>query len=329
MSQLLWEKDGKGGFYVNRERIELEKEALDFVIEQEEPPYLYELPVEEGRKTVDEAQQHPAEKLNATIEKIEGIATPTGTVSVTVYKPETDDLQLTPVVYAHGGGWVFGNDHTHDRLMRELAVEGHTAVFFVNYSLSPEAKYPHALHEVFAVTKWVAENAKELGVNAENLVVAGDSAGGNMATATALLAKEYGSPAIAKQVLLYPVTDASFNTPSYEQFARGYFLHKDGMKWFWDQYTSSEEDRKKITATPLNATVEDLKNLPEALVITAEADVLRDEGEQYAAKLKEAGVTVTQKRYEGIVHDFLMLNVLAETNAKKEAIQQIAAFLKK
>jgi acetyl esterase len=315
-------------YMANRERIELEKDALAFVIEQEEPPYLYELPVEEGRKTVDEAQKHPAKKLSATIEKIEGITTPTGTVSVTLYKPETDDTNLTPVVYAHGGGWVFGNDHTHDRLMRELAVEGHTAVFFVNYSLSPEAKYPTALHEVFAVTKWVAENAAELGVNKEALIVAGDSAGGNMATATTLLAKEYGSPKIAKQVLLYPVTDASFDTPSYEQFARGYFLHKDGMKWFWDQYTSSDEQRNEITATPLKATLDDLKGLPEALVITGEADVLRDEGEQYAEKLKQAGVAVTHKRYDKIVHDFLMLNVLAETNAKKEAIELIAKFLK-
>ena len=324
--EIEWERRG---FMTNIERIDLEKEALDFVIEQEEPPYLYELPVEEGRKTVDEAQNHQVKKLNAHIEKIENIPTPDGSVSVTVYKPESNDEILTPVVYAHGGGWVFGNDHTHDRLMRELAVEGNSAVFFVNYSLSPEAKYPKALNEVYAVTKWIAENAEKLHVNAEKLIVAGDSAGGNMATATTLLAKEHGVPKIAKQILLYPVTDNTFDTPSYIQFERGYFLHRDGMKWFWDQYTNFDEARDEITAAPLKASLEELEGLPEALIITGEADVLRDEGELYAQKLKDAGVQVTHERFNKIVHDFLMLNVLAETEAKKEAIQLVTEHLKR
>lgn len=313
----------------NEEKVILEQAAQNFAKENEEPPYLYELPVEEGRKTVNEAQNGEVEKLKAYVETIEDIPTPTGIVSVTLYKPLADVQTLPAMIYAHGGGWVFGNGHTHDRLMRELAVLGKQAVFFVNYSLSPEAKYPTALEEIYAVTKWIADNAAELGVNAEHVTVAGDSVGGNMATATAILAKERGGPAIHKQLLFYPVTDANFDTPSYAQFARGYFLHRDGMKWFWNQYTTSEEERAQITVSPLRAKTEQLTGLPQALVITGEADVLRDEGERYAAKLREAGVQVTAVRMMGIIHDFMMLNALANTEAKTSALRLTVEWLKK
>lgn len=308
-------------------RIELEEAALQFSKENEEPPYLYELPVEEGRKTVDEAQSGDVEKLEAKIYTISNIKTPSGSVSVTLFKPN-EEQTLPAMIYAHGGGWVFGNAHTHDRLMRELAIKGKQAVFFVNYSLSPEAKYPIALEEIYAVVKWVIKEQETYNLNGK-ITIAGDSAGGNMAIATALLAKERGEFKIDKQLLFYPVTDAAFNTASYEQFSKGYFLHKDGMKWFWDQYTANENDRSKITVSPLRATVDQLKDLPSTLLITGEADVLRDEGEQFAAKLQEAGVPVITERMPKIIHDFMMLNALANTDAKNKTLALTLNWLNK
>jgi acetyl esterase len=215
---------------------------------------------------------------------------------------------------------VFGNVHTHDRLIRELAVGAQAAVVFPNYSLSPEAKYPTAIEENYAVVKWVAEHGVAHGLDPERLAVAGDSVGGNMAVAVTLMAKERGGPVIRQQLLFYPVTDASFDTESYRQFATGYFLRRDAMMWFWDQYTSDPHERAKITASPLRATTDQLRGLPAALVITAEADVLRDEGEAYANKLREAGVRVTTARFQSIIHDFVMLNALANTAAARGAI---------
>lgn len=300
-------------------RIHLEQAALEFSQENEEPPFLYELPVDEGRKTVDEAQSGEVDKIEAYTEEIPEIKTPYGTVSVLLYRPTKEQI-LPALIYAHGGGWVFGNAHTHDRLMREIAVKGQQAVFFVNYSLSPEAKYPVALEEIYAVTKWVAEHTEELRLTGK-LTVAGDSAGGNMAIATALLAKERNTPEIQQQLLYYPVTDAAFDTPSYDEFARGYFLHKDGMKWFWKQYLENEKQREEIIVSPLRSTIQQLQGLPSTLIITGEADVLRDEGEAFATKLSQAGVEVTAERMPAIIHDFMMLNALANTEAKKKALE--------
>ncbi|OCS82803.1 alpha/beta hydrolase [Caryophanon tenue] len=313
----------------NEDYIVLEPAAQAFANENEAPPYLYELPVEEGRKTVDDAQSGDVEKYDVSKEVVKGIQTPSGTVDVTLYKPINAGKSLPVMIYAHGGGWVFGNEHTHDRLMRELTYYAQQAIVFVHYSLSPEAKYPTALEEMYAVTKWAVEHAEQYGFNAEHVTVAGDSAGGNLATATAILAKQRGTPTIHKQVLYYPVTDARFDTPSYEQFARGFFLHRDGMKWFWDQYTTSEVERALITVSPLRATVEELADLPKALILTAETDVLRDEGERYAAKLRQAGVDVTSVRVPGIIHDFMMLNALKDTNAYKVGMTLTAIWLQK
>jgi acetyl esterase len=231
------------------------------------------------------------------------------------------------VVYIHGAGWVFGNAHTHDRLIRELAARGEVAVVFPNYSLSPEAKYPTAIEQSYAVVKWVAEHGREHGLDASRLTVAGDSVGGNMAIAVTLLAKQRGGPSIQRQLLFYPVTDAAFETGSYREFATEHFLRRDAMMWFWDQYTTDPQQRAEITASPLRATTEQLRGLPPALVITAEADVLRDEGEAYAAKLREAGVRVTAARFQGIIHDFVMLNALANTAATRGAMALAIAWL--
>jgi acetyl esterase/lipase len=232
------------------------------------------------------------------------------------------------VLYIHGAGWVFGNDHTHGRLARELALGTGATVVFPNYSLSPEARYPVAIQENYAVAQWVSTHGAEHGLDPTRLAVAGDSVGGNMAASLTLTAKEHGDIRLAAQVLFYPVTDASFDTESYHQFATGYFLRRDGMQWFWDQYTTSQTDRAQITASPLRASTEQLADLPPALIITAEADVLRDEGEAYAGKLRAAGVPVTAVRYQGVIHDFVMLNALRGTHAAQAAIAQAAAFLR-
>jgi acetyl esterase/lipase len=232
------------------------------------------------------------------------------------------------ILYVHGAGWVFGNAHTHDRLIRELAVGAQAVVVFPEYSLSPEARYPVAIEQNYAVAAWVAGGGVP-DADGSRLAVAGDSVGGNMAAALTLMAKERGGVSLAAQVLFYPVTDAAFDTASYHEFAEGYFLRRDGMQWFWDQYTTSADDRAQITASPLRASEQQLRDLPPALVITAEADVLRDEGEAYAAKLRQAGVAVTAVRYEGIIHDFVMLNALRGTFAAEGAINQAAGYLGK
>jgi acetyl esterase len=199
---------------------------------------------------------------------------------------------------------------------------------FPNYSLSPEARYPVAIEESYATVTWVAEHGPEHGLDPARLTVSGDSVGGNMAAAVTLMAKARGGPAIQRQLLFYPVTDATFETESYLEFATGYFLRRDAMMWFWDQYTTDPKQRAEITASPLRATTEQLRGLPEALVITAQADVLRDEGEAYANKLREAGVRVAAARFQGIIHDFVMLNALANTAATRGAMTLATSWLR-
>lgn len=253
---------------------------------------------------------------------------PTGSVRTRIVKPAGATGTLPVVIYLHGAGWVFGNAHTHDRLVRELAVGTGAAVVFPEYDLSPEARYPVAVEQNYTVARWVVEQGAAKGLDATRIAVAGDSVGGNMTAALTLMAKERGDVPLVQQVLFYPVTDASFDTGSYRQFAEGYFLRRDAMQWFWDQYTTDEKQRAEITASPLRASVDQLRDLPPALVITAEADVLRDEGEAYANRLREAGVPVTAVRYQGIIHDFVMLNALRETHAAEAAIAQAVSTLR-
>jgi acetyl esterase/lipase len=300
----------------------LEPAAQEFADATANPPYLFDLGPEEGSKVVDQTQSEEIFKPEVEIEDTTLSGGPSGQVSVRILRPPGAAGPLPVIVYIHGAGWVFGNAHTHDRLIRELAVGTGTAVVFPNYSLSPEAPYPVAIEESYAVLHWVAEHGAKKGLDASRIAVAGDSVGGNMAAALTLMAKERSGPEITTQVLFYPVTDASFDTPSYHQFAEGYWLRRDAMQWFWDQYTTDEAQRNEVTASPLRATTEQLARLPKALVITGEADVLRDEGEAYGRKLREAGVDVTATRYEGIIHDFVMLNALRGTNAAEDAITQ-------
>ncbi|MFF9265406.1 alpha/beta hydrolase [Streptomyces longwoodensis] len=306
----------------------LEPAAQAFAEATANPPYLFDLGPVEGRKAVDEVQSGDITKPEADEEWITVDGGPTGTVRARVVRPAGATGTLPVILYIHGAGWVFGNAHTHDRLVRELAVGANAAVVFPEYDLSPEARYPVAIEQNYAVAQWIVREGTAHGLDATRLAVAGDSVGGNMSAALTLMAKERGDVPLVQQVLFYPVTDASFDTPSYHQFATGYFLRRDAMQWFWNQYTTDETERAQITASPLRATPEQLTGLPPALVITGEADVLRDEGEAYANKLRTAGVPVTAVRYQGVIHDFVMLNALRETHAAEAAITQAVTTLR-
>lgn len=306
----------------------LEPAAAAFAEATANPPYLFDLGPAEGRKTVDEVQSGDIAKPDVDEEWVTVPGGPTGQVRARIVRPAGASGVLPVIVYIHGAGWVFGNAHTHDRLVRELAVGARAAVVFPEYDLSPEARYPVAIEQNYTVARWVVTDGAGHNLDASRIAVAGDSVGGNMSAALTLMAKDRGDVPLVQQVLFYPVTDAAFDTGSYHQFAEGYFLRRDAMQWFWDQYTTDEKQRAEITASPLRATTEQLTGLPPALVITGEADVLRDEGEAYANKLREAGVPVTAVRYQGIIHDFVMLNALADTHAARAAISQAVTVLK-
>jgi len=249
-------------------------------------------------------------------------------LSLTIVRPAGVKGELPVFMFFHGGGWVLGDFPTHERLVRDLVAGSGAAAVFVNYTPSPEAHYPVAINQAYAATQWVAEHGKEINVDGKRLAVAGNSVGGNMAAVVALMAKDKGTPAIRFQVLLWPVTDANFETASYNQFAEGHFLTKNMMKWFWDNYTTDANQRNEIYASPLRATTAQLKGLPPALVQTAGADVLRDEGEAYARKLDEAGVPVTAVRYNGMIHDYGLLNVVSQVPAVRSAMLQASEELK-
>ncbi|MBK1782738.1 alpha/beta hydrolase fold domain-containing protein [Prauserella cavernicola] len=312
----------------NPHDLALEPAAQAFAEATDSPPYLYELEPEQGRKTVDEVQSGDITKPAADLEDLTIPGGPTGEVRVRIVRPRAATGPLPVIVYLHGAGWVFGNARTHDRLIRELADGTGAAVVFPDYDRSPEARYPVALEQNYAAAVWVARHGGEHGLDTTRIAIAGDSVGGNMTAAVTLLAKQRGEVEFRQQVLFYPVTDANFDTGSYDLFATGYFLSREGMRWFWDQYTTDPAQRAEVTASPLRASLDELAGLPPALVITAEADVLRDEGEAYAAKLRRAGVPVVATRYQGVIHDFVMLNALRETHAAGAAIGQAVATLR-
>lgn len=250
-------------------------------------------------------------------------------VTIHIVKPAGARINSPVFIYIHGGGWVLGDYPTHRRLVKDLVVESGAVAVFPDYTPSPEAQYPVAINQIYAATKWVSEHGSEIGVNGTNLAVVGNSVGGNMTASVVLMAKEKKGPAIKLQVMLWPVTDANFETGSYKESGEGRFLTKDMMIWFWDNYLPNKTTRKEIYASPLQASIEQLKGLPPALIQTAENDVLRDEGEAYARKLDEAGVPVTLTRYGRLIHDYGLLNPLAEVPAVKTALLQAAAVIKK
>ncbi|MGB3126405.1 MAG: alpha/beta hydrolase [Pseudomonas sp.] len=249
-------------------------------------------------------------------------------LDLTIVRPAGVKGTLPVFMFFHGGGWVLGDYPTHERLVRDLVVGSGAVAVFVNYTPSPEAHYPVAINQAYGATQWVAEHGNEINVDGKRLAVAGNSVGGNMAAVVSLMAKDKGTPAIKFQLLLWPVTDANFDTASYNQFAEGHFLTRNMMKWFWDNYTPDANQRAEIYASPLRATTAQLKGLPPALVQTAGSDVLRDEGEAYARKLDAAGVPVTAVRYNGMIHDYGLLNVVSQVPEVRSALLQASDELK-
>jgi acetyl esterase len=304
-------------------KIVLDPKTQDFIdgLAAAKAKPIYELSYKDARRVLEDAQAIPIKKLPADIEDKVLPVGPTGEVSVRIFRPQGSKGALPAVMYFHGGGWVLGSKDTHDRLLRDLTNGAQAAFVFVNYTPSPEAQFPVPIEQDYAATKYIAEHGKEFNLDTSRLAVAGDSVGGNMVAVVTQLAKERNGPAIRYQVLFYPVTDAGMNTESYSQYAGGPWLTKPAMQWFWDAYAPNREDRKKVTASPLSATVEQLKGLPPALIIVDENDVLRDEGEAYAKKLIAAGVEVTAVRMLATHHDFALLNALADTPACKAAVQ--------
>ena len=250
------------------------------------------------------------------------------TIKITIVKPINAKGLLPVFMFFHGGGWVLGDFPTHKRMIRDIVVESGAVGVYVGYTPSPEAHYPVAINQAYAATKWVATHGKEIGVDGKRLAVAGNSVGGNMAAVVALMAKDKKGPVIKLQVLLWPVMDANFDTESYKLYGTGRFLSANMMKWFWDNYTMDTNQRKEIYASPLQATIEQLKGLPRALIQTDENDVLRDEGEAYGRKLDEAGVKVTVTRYNGMIHDWGLLNPLSNLTGTKSVLLQAAAEIK-
>ena len=235
---------------------------------------------------------------------------------------------LPVFIFIHGGGWILGDYPTHRRLVRDLVVESGFASVFVNYTPSPEAHYPQSINEIYAATKWVAENGASINVDGTKLAVVGNSVGGNMTGATSLMAKEKKGPKISVQILMWPVADATFEEESYGKFGAERFLTTPLMKWMWDQYTTDLEARKEHHASLINSTPDQLKDLPPALIQVAENDILRDEGEAFGRALAAAGVAVTTVRYNGMIHDWGMLNGLANEPATKSLVRHAAAELR-
>jgi acetyl esterase len=308
-------------------RIVLEPSAQAIVDATSTPPFLYELEPAAARKVLHDLQAAPVDKLPIDEEWIT-VPADVGDAKVRIVRPADSSGMLPVIIYMHGGGWILGDAGTHDRLVRELAVGAHAALLFVEYPNSPEARYPVAIEQGYATAQWVVRDGVSHGLDAGRMAVAGESVGGNMTAALTLMAKERGDVGFVQASIYYPVTDAAMDTASYDEFAEGYYLTRKAMEWFWDAYIPELELRDEITASPNRATVEQVTGLPPTLLFVDEADVLRDEGEAYAAKLRAAGVPVTTVRYDGVVHDFMLLNAMSEAKATRAAIAQATEFLR-
>ncbi len=305
----------------------LEPAAEQVCSDSSRPPLIFQLPPICGRAQLDAAQDTPVFMAPASIDSITVDTGKWGPVKTYLITPGTGIRPEHVIFYIHGAGWVFGNLHTHEKLVRELAFRTNSVVVFPEYSLSPEKKFPTAIEQCYSVLCKLPEILKGVCQNLKTLTVAGDSVGGNMATVMTILSKQRHGPTIHKQLLYYPVTNACFNTESYCKFACGYYLYRAGMQWFWDQYTCNPTDRRQITASPLRASIQDLRGLPDAMIIVGEADVLRDEGLAYARRLRCAGIEVTALCYQGIIHDFVMLNALDHTQACRSAMEASTSWI--
>jgi acetyl esterase len=300
--------------------------VLDLVIKAGRPPY-HQLSPKDARQLFRETRP-AATPVPSVIGLVEELAAdgPLGSIPLRLYRPAevAATTRLPVLVYFHGGGWVIGDLDTYDVLCRQLTAEAGVSVVSVDYRLAPEHKFPAAVDDAWAATRWVVAHGAELGVDAGRLAVGGDSAGGNLAAAVALLARDHAGPAIALQALVYPVTDGKMDTRSYEEFSEGFLLTRETMRWFFAQYLNGEADAADWRVSPLRAP--SLSGLPPALVVTAGFDPLRDEGEAYAARLREAGVRVDAVSYGGMIHGFVPMGRLIDTGNR--AVSHIAASLR-
>lgn len=309
----------------------LDQQTLAFLafLKKLNRPAIHTLPVAEAREQFLKGQARvPAPYPPVDVESRTIPSGPKNSIPIHILRPTGRKETLPVVMYFHGGGWVLGSFESHERKARELCVGTGAAVVFVDYTLSPEARYPQANEEAYAATKWIAEHGHELNLDPTRIAVAGESAGGNMAIVVTMLAKERGGPKIAAQALFYPATGGSLDLPSRKQFCSGYFFTEEEALWFWQHYTGGEPIHGDVHAAPLRASLEQLKGLPPALVITAECDVLRDEGEAYASRLLQAGVPVVGTRYVGTIHGFTVANALAASAAARAALAQACTMLR-
>ena len=292
------------------------------------PPLIFQLPPEQGRALLEKMQDAPVYQYPADISSADIHTGIWGKVPVYFVAPAGGEIQNI-IFYIHGAGWVFGSFHTHEKLVRELSARTNSLVVFPEYSRAPEAKYPTAIEQCYFLLSHLKEILRDRvpAASCPALVVAGDSVGGNMAIAMILMSAMRHGPNPDQLLLYYPVTNACFDTPSYRQFAVNYYLYRDGMRWFWCQYTASMADRNQITASPLRAGMNCLKHFPPTMIINGQADVLRSEGEAFGEKLRRAGVDVTAMRIQGTIHDFVMLNALDQTNACRTAMDASTAWI--
>jgi Esterase/lipase len=303
-------------------RISLEPAAIKVCNDASIPPLIFQLPPVQGRMLLEQIQNSPVYKYPAKISTLTFDTGNWGNIKVYFVMPDTNEAIRSIIYYIHGAGWVFGSFHTHEKLVRELAFRTNSLVVFPEYERSPEAQYPIAIEQCYSLLETLPYITKHYfpTIDMNTLTIAGDSVGGNMATIMTLMTKERSGIYINKQLLYYPVTNACFDTESYFKFAENYYLYREGMMWFWEQYTPFLSMRNEIYASPLRASLEELQNLPPTMIINGEADVLRDEGELYARHLRETGNDITAIRIQGIIHDFVMLNSLDLTNGCRTAM---------
>jgi acetyl esterase len=273
-------------------------------------------------------QSGPIGRPNASVEDMSFPVGPSGAVRVRIVRPKNVTKIIPAVMFFHGGCWVAGGVDTHDRLIREIAVAVNAAVVFVVFGRAPEKKFPFALEEAYAATAYVVDHASSLNLDGTRVAVVGDGSGGNIAAAVTIMSKQRRGPKIVSQILFYPATAPNFEAASYRIWPKGPWLTQRDIERFWDAYLPNAGERTNVMAAPLSASVDELTGLPDALLITAEVDVLRDEGEAYARKLSEAWVRTTCTRYVGTIHDFVMLDALADTPAARGAIGQAVAALR-
>lgn len=286
------------------------------------------LPVADARQVLCDAQAAVEVDVSGIEEVEKQIRMDGFRLKLTVVRPENTRERLPVFIFIHGGGWVLGDYPTHRRLVRDLVVASGCSAVFVHYTLSPEVCYPQAVYEIYAATKWVAEHGGEINVDGTRMAVVGNSAGGNMALAVSLMIKERGGPEIKGLALLWPVTDATFDWYSYKRYGEQRFLTASLMKWMFDLYTTDEEARKEPYLSPLQADVNQLKGLPATLIVVAENDVLRDQGEAMGRRLDVAGVEVTTVRFNGVIHDWGMLNGFASLPPVRTLVLLVSAVIK-